>query len=150
LASASPEGIAKLWDLKSGKSTADLKAHTKRCYWAAYNSVGTQLVTCGSDRAVYLWDLKNTKQPLLSNKESDSIILSCDFLSGDEYIVATTLEGEINILSVNDKFNQIRHETLSDNNKSNIVFCSHAIKDNVGDEAGTFLVGTEGKAIEKY
>jgi WD40 repeat protein len=28
--STSPEGIAKLWDIKSGKSTADLKAHTKR------------------------------------------------------------------------------------------------------------------------
>lgn len=66
---------------------------------------------------MHLWDLKNIKQPLLSNKgnllahfiisiaESDSVILSCDFLSGDAYIVATTLEGEINVLSVNDKFN---------------------------------------------
>jgi Prp8 binding protein/COMPASS component SWD3 len=27
---ASPEGIAKLWDLKTGKPTADLKIHTKR------------------------------------------------------------------------------------------------------------------------
>ena len=30
IVSASPEGIAKLWDLKTGKATADLKAHTKR------------------------------------------------------------------------------------------------------------------------
>lgn len=30
LISASPEGISKLWDTKSGKSTADLKFHTKR------------------------------------------------------------------------------------------------------------------------
>jgi WD40 repeat protein len=27
---ASPEGLAKLWDTKSGKTTADLKVHTKR------------------------------------------------------------------------------------------------------------------------
>lgn len=30
LITASPEGIAKIWDQKSGKSTADLKFHTKR------------------------------------------------------------------------------------------------------------------------
>ncbi len=30
IVSASPEGLAKLWDIKSGKSTADLKVHTKR------------------------------------------------------------------------------------------------------------------------
>ena len=30
LVSASPEGISKLWDMKTGKSTADLKVHTKR------------------------------------------------------------------------------------------------------------------------
>ena len=30
IVSASPEGIAKIWDVKTGKSTADLKVHTKR------------------------------------------------------------------------------------------------------------------------
>ena len=30
LVTASPEGIAKLWDIKGAKSTADLKVHTKR------------------------------------------------------------------------------------------------------------------------
>jgi len=30
LVTASPEGIAKLWDIKAGKVTADLKVHTKR------------------------------------------------------------------------------------------------------------------------
>ena len=28
--SASPEGVAKLWDTKGGKSTAELRAHTKK------------------------------------------------------------------------------------------------------------------------
>ena len=30
LVTASPEGIAKIWDIKSGKSLADLKVHTKK------------------------------------------------------------------------------------------------------------------------
>lgn len=30
IVTASPEGVAKLWDVKSGKSQADLKVHTKR------------------------------------------------------------------------------------------------------------------------
>lgn len=30
LVTASPEGVSKLWDVKSGKPQADLKVHTKR------------------------------------------------------------------------------------------------------------------------
>ena len=37
LISASPEGIAKVWDLKSKKASHILNKHTKRCYWAAFN-----------------------------------------------------------------------------------------------------------------
>lgn len=44
--------------------------------------------------------------------ESDSIVLSCDFFNSKNHLVTTNLEGEVNIISVNDDFHQIRHETL--------------------------------------
>lgn len=61
---ASPEGLAKLWDVKAGKVTADLKVHTKRVYWATYNVEGTHVATCGSDRLLAYWDLRKTAAPI--------------------------------------------------------------------------------------
>ena len=67
LISASPEGIAKIWDIKAGKSTAELKYHTKRVFWATYNNAGTHAATCGSDRILAYWDLRKTATPLHTN-----------------------------------------------------------------------------------
>lgn len=67
LVTASPEGIAKLWDPRSGKSIADLKGHTKRVFWADYNPSSTMVSTCGSDRLVLLWDLKKLAAPIAIN-----------------------------------------------------------------------------------
>ena len=62
-------------------------------------------------------------------------------------MVATTLEGDINILSIKDNFNIVRHVSTAGVHRSNTVFCSKAIPD---DANGTFLVGTEQKIMEKY
>ena len=76
---ASPEGVSKLWDVKTGKSTADLKVHTKRVgllyfvtifikvYWATYNQAGTHVATCGSDRLLAYWDIRKTTAPVSVN-----------------------------------------------------------------------------------
>lgn len=67
LISASPEGISKIWDVKAGKSIADLKYHTKRVFWATYSNSGTFAATCGSDRILALWDLRKTAAPVSTN-----------------------------------------------------------------------------------
>ncbi len=67
IVTASPEGVAKLWDIKAGKSSADLKVHTKRVFWATYNNAGTHVATCGSDRLLAYWDLRKTAAPLSVN-----------------------------------------------------------------------------------
>ena len=68
LASASPEGVCKLWDLKSGKATDVLKAHTKKAYYIAYDDTGNYLTSCGSDRMLYQWDARKTKSPIGQNR----------------------------------------------------------------------------------
>lgn len=81
--------------------------------------------------------------------EADSMVLSCDFLPNDCHIVATTLEGDINIHSVKDDLGILRHETLAHpHKKSNIAFCSRAVRESPS-EAGKFLIGTEGKVMTK-
>jgi WD40 repeat protein len=77
LVTASPEGVAKLWDIKAGKPTADLKVHTKRVsgidhhtfqvFWATYSNAGTHVATCGSDRLLAYWDLRKTAAPVSVN-----------------------------------------------------------------------------------
>ena len=71
------------------------------------------------------------------------MVLSCDFLSGDLVLVATTLEGDVNIHSIQEDFRIIRHENiLNPHQKSNIAYCCKAVKDN-STEKGIFLIGSE-------
>eukprot|EP00350_Pseudokeronopsis_sp_OXSARD2_P007415 CAMPEP_0170556220 /NCGR_PEP_ID=MMETSP0211-20121228/15780_1 /TAXON_ID=311385 /ORGANISM="Pseudokeronopsis sp., Strain OXSARD2" /LENGTH=104 /DNA_ID=CAMNT_0010866411 /DNA_START=437 /DNA_END=751 /DNA_ORIENTATION=+ len=96
------------------------------------------------------WDLRNASQPLLKNQTSDSMLLSCDFLPDANYIISTSLEGDVNVHSVKDELGILRHETLQQPHvKSNIAFCCRAIKE-APSEAGKFLVGSESKNITKF
>lgn len=62
-------------------------------------------------------------------------------------MVATTLEGEINILSIKDNFNQVKHESTSGVHRTNVVYCCKTI---AKDDEGIFLAGYETKSIEKF
>lgn len=50
LLSASSDGLCKVWDVKSGRCTNELKAHDgAKAYYAAWNADSTYIATCGSD-----------------------------------------------------------------------------------------------------
>jgi len=104
--------VAKIWETKSGNATIELRHHTKRCYWATFDSAGTHVITCGSDRMVLYWDVRKSKTPVYVNQTSESTVLSCDFFPGDNNLVATTMEGEVFIMAVNEDLRTIKHESL--------------------------------------
>lgn len=149
---ASPEGVAKLWDLKAGKSTDVLKAHAKRvsntdfshafkCYWASFNSNGTKIITCGSDRSLFLWDVKNTKAPIakwtgkferhfpqisdFTNRaiDSEATLVSCDWLKNDQYVISTSLEGHMNVHDPNTMARVNSLDQQQAEHKSNSLYC---------------------------
>ena len=62
--------------------------------------------------------------------ESESMLLSCDFFSDGNYVITTTLEGDVNVHSVKDELGILSHNTLTSSNlKSNIAYCSHYVKE---------------------
>ena len=100
LLSASPEGVCKVWDAKSGKCTAELRAHTRKAYNASFSSDSTMVATCGSDSMICFWDTRKPSKPVFVNNESKGVILSCDFLNDQKFIASTTMDGVINITDI--------------------------------------------------
>jgi WD40 repeat protein len=55
LASASEDGTVKLWEMKEGKQVKSWTANSSGCLSVSYSSAG-ELVTCGRDNAVTIWN----------------------------------------------------------------------------------------------
>jgi WD40 repeat protein len=103
------------------------------------------VATCGSDRMVLYWDLRKASAPVYKNESSESVVLSCDFFPGDDKLVSTTLEGEVNVHSLKDDFNTIKHITLENHHRTHIIYCCKTI--NNGNDKDNFLIGTDNKLI---
>ncbi len=56
LVTASRDHHARVWDLRTGGSRADLDGHTDELVTAGFNRAGTRVVTGGSDNTAQVWD----------------------------------------------------------------------------------------------
>ena len=61
--------------------------------------------------------------------------------------MATTLEGDINILSLEENLNQVKHFSTSGVHRTNVVYCCRTVPNG---EEGVFLAGYETKKVEKF
>jgi len=112
IVTCSPDSLVKIWDIKSGKCTETLKGHSHYCYKAVFDSDGANIASVGADNVLNFWDLRNTKAPVFQNKQSNTCLMSCDFLQNDQQILVTSMEGEISIFSVKRQERIFYHETL--------------------------------------
>jgi len=148
LLSASPEGVCKVWDPKSGKATAELRAHTRKAYYASFSTDNTMVATCGSDSLVILWDTRKPSKPVFVNNESKGVVLSCDFMNDQKYIVSTTMDGVINITDIATQKFTVQSNTLEDNTiTSNIIYHCKSIRGHK-KEGNVFMVAGENKMVQ--
>lgn len=135
--SASSSGICKLWDTKTGKPLTKLEAHKGNAFWATYSQSGDQIVTGGSDKQVYLWDRKLTKKPLKELSGNNSIVRSVAFLNDDNYIVSTSLEGDITIFDAKTGDVVLQEQVLGEKEKieGNVIYCVRPMR-KTGDGLG--------------
>ncbi len=63
----SSDGIAKVWDARTGTPLLDFKGHTQNVKCLAFSPDGSQLVTGGADKTAKVWDAR-TGRPLLELK----------------------------------------------------------------------------------
>jgi hypothetical protein len=72
------------------------------------------------------------------------MILTCDFFTDGNYIITSTLDGDVNLHSVKDDLGIVKHETITQpNHKTNIAYCARYIKES--KEPYRFIVGSENK-----
>ena len=64
LLTSSPDGSAKVFDTKYGRPVNSMAGNTLKCYWADWDEKSQLIATCGSDKSVYTFDLRNTSKPL--------------------------------------------------------------------------------------
>lgn len=153
LVSASSDGMAKIWDANSGKCTATLKKHTKRVYNAVANAAGTHVASVGSDRMLCLWDTRNLAKPVFVNEQSQSCIMSCDWLPDQKAVVSSTLEGVINVCDIQSQQMTLGFDTVAEMSadgerdvQSNICYRVKGLKNHPGG-GNKFAVGAEMKFI---
>jgi O-glycosyl hydrolase len=58
------------------------------------------VATCGSDMAVCAYDVRKGAVPLFRNEESESVVRSCEFTNDQKHIISTTINGVLNITSM--------------------------------------------------
>ena len=66
-ASCAGDGFLRLWDIKNpikDKSLGMLKAHDSEVLCCDFNKYIDQIVTCGSDNSIKLWDLRKLQSPV--------------------------------------------------------------------------------------
>lgn len=121
------------------------------------------------------WDLRNPKTPVFSSGEIQNVLMTCDFLTNDQQIIVTSMEGEIGMFSVKRQKMNFYHPTLpalieektkalqmmnTDSLKdeelenltqttSNMLYSCIAVK-GIDDLEGQFLIGDEQGVITKY
>ena len=70
------------------------------------------MVSVGSDKIVNVWDLRNTSKPAVQNKQSEEVIMSCDFTADGKYVVSGTMGGVINGLNIQTNKMEMAFDTL--------------------------------------
>jgi len=65
LATASADGLVKLWEIAAAKELFRIEAHVGAVFGVAFNSNATELVTVGADKQLKVWDLQ-TRQSFVT------------------------------------------------------------------------------------
>ena len=100
IASASSDGTAMIYDVKTLKTEHILTGHTKEISKCVFDSRGNTLMTGSSDSTVKLWDVDTgkCKQTLEGHKDE---IFSCAFNYDGDIIITASKDNTCNIWGAN-------------------------------------------------
>ena len=90
MVTASNDGTARVWDLKTGQSPP-LVGHTAGVTSASFNATGDQVVTASYDRTARVWDLKTGQSTLLEGHTN--VVTSASFNATGDQVVTASVDG---------------------------------------------------------
>ena len=100
-----------------------------------------------------LWDTRNLAKPVFVNEQSQSCIMSCDWLPDQKAVVSSTLEGVINVCDIQSQQMTLGFDTVAEMSadgerdvQSNICYRVKGLKNHPGG-GNKFAVGAEMKFI---
>jgi WD40 repeat protein len=84
IVTSSADQTARIWDTRSGENTLTLAGHTHYVYKACFDGDGEYVATCGADKIVNYWDLRNPAKPVFTNGDIKNVLLCCDFMPNSQ------------------------------------------------------------------
>ena len=118
LASAAPDGLVRLWDLRKGGAPVTFKAHERSIEGIAFDPGGEILATGGTDKTVKLWAVKNAA--LLCTILVESSPRSIAFSFNSQFVYVNVDDGRIAVIHTatgtlvhyTDKVNELTSECI--------------------------------------
>lgn len=101
------------------------------------------IATCGSDKAVCVYDVRKASQPLFKNTESESVVISCDWANDQKHVISTTYHGVLNVTSMATQKFVVNYNSFGapKTAESNALHCCRSVKNH--PKGDVFLVGGE-------
>ncbi|HMJ65237.1 MAG TPA: DUF1553 domain-containing protein, partial [Candidatus Binatia bacterium] len=94
LASASGDGLVKLWDVASGKESSRIEAHVGAVCGVAFNSNATEVVTVGADKQFKVWDAQ-TRESFVTIADKKHAFNSIAWSADGKTVVAASDDGRL-------------------------------------------------------
>jgi WD40 repeat protein len=101
LATASTDGIIRLWQVADGKLASELPKQEKPILSVAFSPDNALLATAGADRVVRLWRVADGK-PAQTLKGHESLVGAVAFSADGTILASGALDGAINLWQVSD------------------------------------------------
>ena len=99
LASAAPNGMVRIWDLRKAKAPITIAAHPSFIEAIAFDPRGKILATSGDDNTIKLWQVQNGV--LLHVISLDSTVQSLVFSTDGSRLIAGLYDGSVHIIQPN-------------------------------------------------
>lgn len=137
-----------LYDIKSTKSVAILKGHSKGVWTCSTNPHSNLLVSGGNDNVIFVWDI-NSHKPIDQIHEHNEVVYDVQFASNGKHF-ASCSKGKICLWDIANLKEPIRIlDSLSDTNKNTkgkngFIYCLNFINNDTrlisGYMDGTILI----------
>lgn len=97
LASGSMDETIRIWDVKTGKSTATLPAHSEPVSAVHFNRDGTLIASCSHDGLIRIWDMQSYNCLKTLVDSSNPPVSHVKFSPNGRYILASTYDSQLRL-----------------------------------------------------